>query len=141
MWRMLFLFMVAKYTRKAQLKSDPVHLVLEQPASQKAYKPEVVSLWDTGEWQSLRKEFQLKEVTFNQGKLGGLATKPTTLGTTFDMNVEEFEMPPPQAGRNVTSSKQLEQWAPGLMNAVSAPIIKEIYKQSPQVKALSWMNM
>ena len=72
MWRMLFLFMVAEYTRKAQLKSDPIHLVLEQPASQKAYKPEVVSLWDTGEWQSLRKEFQLKEVTFNQGKLGGL---------------------------------------------------------------------
>ena len=47
-------------------------------------------------------------------------------------------MPPQQPERHVTSSKQLERWAPGLMNAISASIIKEVYKQSPQLKVLSW---
>ena len=79
MWRMLFLFMVAEYTRRAQMKVDPVHLVLEQPASPKSYEPEAVSFWDTKEWKGIRDEFKLNEVTFNQGNLGGLAPKPTTL--------------------------------------------------------------
>ena len=79
MWPMLFLFMVAEYTRRAQMKVDPVHLVLEQPASPKSYEPEAVSFWDTKEWKGIRDEFKLNEVTFNQGNLGGLAPKPTTL--------------------------------------------------------------
>eukprot|EP00435_Cladocopium_sp_Y103_P009390 s5129_g2.t1 len=136
LWRMLFLFMVAEYTRRAQLRPHPVQLVIEQPASPKAYAPEVVSFWDTKEWQSLRTEFQLKEVTFNQGDHGGLAPKPTTLGTTFDLCMEDFQRPPQQL--EVTSSKQLERWAPGLMDAVGAAIIKEVFKQQPQLKALTF---
>eukprot|EP00435_Cladocopium_sp_Y103_P018403 s5448_g4.t1 len=138
MRRMLFLFIIAEYSRKAQLKPDPVHLVLEQPASPREYQPEVVSFWDTKEWHGLRDEFGLKEVTFNQGCLGGLAPKPTTLGTTFDMCMDDFVMPPAQPDRNVTSSKQLERWAPGLMNAISTSIIKEVFKEKPQLKVLSW---
>ena len=137
MWRMLFLFMVAEYTRRAQMKADPVHLVLEQPASPRSYEPEAVSFWDTKEWKGIRDEFKLNEVTFNQGNLGGLAPKPTTLGTTFDLCMEDYERPL-QRDQEVKSSKQLERWAPGLMDAVGAATVKEVFKQTPQLKALTF---
>ena len=138
LWRMVFLYMVAEYTRRAQLKPEPVHFALEQPASPRPYQPEVVSFWDTSEWQGIQKEFNLREVTFNQGSLGGLAMKPTTLGTTFDLCMDDFSMPSQQPERNVSSSKQLERWAPGLMNAVSSSLIKDVFKQPVKLKTLSW---
>ena len=121
LWRMVFLYMVAEYTRRAQLKPEPVHFALEQPASPKAYQPEVVSFWDTRGWKGIQKEFNLREITFNQGSLGGLAMKPTTLGTTFDLCMDDFSMPTQQPERGVSSSKQLERWAPGLMNGLALP--------------------
>ena len=135
---MVFLYMVAEYTRRAQLKPEPVHFALEQPASPRAYQPEVVSFWDTSEWKGIQKEFNLREVTFNQGSLGGLAMKPTTLGTTFDLCMDDFSMPSQQPERNVSSSKQLERWAPGLMNAVSSSPVKDVFKQPVKLKTLSW---
>ena len=69
-------------------------------------------------------------MTFNQGNLGGLAPKPTTLGTTFDLCMEDYERPL-QRDQEVKSSKQLERWAPGLMDAVGAATVKEVFKQTP----------
>ena len=79
LWRMVFLYMAAENTRRAQLKPDPVHFALEQPSSPRAYQPEVVSFWDTSQWKGIQREFNLREINFNQGSLGGLAVKPTTL--------------------------------------------------------------
>ena len=137
LWRMLFLYMISEYVRKAQLRSDPVHLALEQP-SPRAYQPAAVPFRDTPEWRGLQEEFQLKEVTFNQGSLGGLAAKPTTLGTTLDMNMKDHEMDPPQPVQPVESSKQLERWAPGLMNALSEAVITQVFKKDPQLRALTY---
>ena len=67
---------------------DPV-LSLEQPASPKQYKPEVVSFWDTTEWKQLKEEFNLKECTFQQGHLGGKTAKPTTFGGSLDLHPED----------------------------------------------------
>lgn len=127
MWRMLFLYMIAEYSRRAQLLPGRVQLALEQPASPRSYQPEAVSIWDTEHRQGIRDEFQLKEVTFNQGDLGGPVPKPTTLGTTFDMCPEDFGMPPQDPPTPITSSKQLERWALGLMNAISHAIIIQVY--------------
>ncbi|CAL1154020.1 unnamed protein product [Cladocopium goreaui] len=138
LWRMIFLYMISEYVRKAQLRPDPVHFALEQPASPKTYQPAAVSFWDTTEWHDLRKEFQLKEVTFNQGCLGGMATKPTTLGTTFDLCLEDHKMGPLLPAQPVESSKQLERWAPGLMNAVSEAVITQVFKGTPQLRALTY---
>lgn len=54
MWRMIFLGIVGTYLRQARKEPDPFIFSLEQPASPKEYKPEVVSLWDTTQWASLK---------------------------------------------------------------------------------------
>ena len=70
-WRMVFVFMVATYMRRAMRISEKVAFALEQPASPRSYMPEVVSWWETWEWTEIAKEFGLKEVTFMQGEMGG----------------------------------------------------------------------
>ena len=97
----------------------------------------MVSFWETPEWRGLQEEFQLKEATFNQGNLGGLAAKPATLGTTFDLSMKDHEMDPPHPAQPVESSKRLERWGQGLMNALSEAVITQVFKKDPQLRTLT----
>ena len=45
LWRMIFLAMASNYINEARKDPRPVGFTLEQPASPKDYKPEVVSFW------------------------------------------------------------------------------------------------
>ena len=63
MWRMVSLAMVDHYLRKARGCPHSMGFGVEQPASPKDYKPEVVSWWDTQEWRDLREEFGWSEST------------------------------------------------------------------------------
>ena len=84
LWRQIFLFMIASYSRRARGHDHPLAFVLEQPSSPKHYMPEVVSFWDQWEWQEIKKEFSLKETchseeprrrsnkAYNSGNLFGL---------------------------------------------------------------------
>ena len=89
LWRMVFLGMVASHLRKARREPDPFIFSLEQPASPREYKPEVVSFWDTPQWTSLKEEFEWEETTFSQRPLGGAATKPTTFGGNLQLTPED----------------------------------------------------
>ena len=62
MWRASFVFMVAFYMGEARALPS-VLFSLEQPASPRAHKPEVVSWWDTKEWFQLKKEFGFQDRT------------------------------------------------------------------------------
>ena len=64
LWRMIYLYMISNYIKKAREK---------QPESPKGYMAKAVSFWDTKEWAAIKGEFNLTEVTFNQGDHRGKA--------------------------------------------------------------------
>ena len=140
MWRMIFVFMVAEYLRQARREEKEVKLALEQPASPRDYRPEVVSWWDTSEWKKLAEEFSLKEYTFNQGDLGGAAKKPTTFGGNLALDL------PDNKGLGSTrfsgphlKSKDLARWSPGTMVMVTKALRKEVFgEEQRRIGAVSW---
>ena len=138
LWRMVFLFLVAKYVREARQIPKPVGFLLEQPASPKDFEPEVVSWWDTTEWKALQEDLGLSEITFRQGALGGAAPKPTTVGTNLEIDVEKHEMKRGEHTKEVKGSKDLARWAPGLMNSVAQAILEQVVEVKIKLKPLSW---
>ena len=137
LWRMIFLYMVGSYVKQASDEKAKVGFVLEQPASPKDYMPKVVSLWDQQDWKELSKEFGLEELTVNQGDYGGAAVKPTTFANNLSMQPStprRFS----GGGKEVSSSKELSRWAPGIMNMVSKALKQEVLKEKMVMKAMTW---
>ena len=139
LWRMIYLYMVAHYM--AQARGLPkVHFALEQPASPHSYMPETVSFWDTEEWKQVKEEFQLEETTFEQKSLGGPATKPTTIGGSLKIDVEDHRWRRGRSYEKVSSSKDLARWPPGLMHMIATALQEQVLHQDVQLKALSWQE-
>ena len=137
LWRMIFLFIVGSYVKQAVDSGSKVGFLLEQPASPKGYIPAVVSLWDQDDWKEVSEEFDLEELTVNQGDYGGPAVKPTTFANNISM---QPTTPRRSSGcrQAVSSSKELSRWAPGVMNMVSKALKQEVLKESVVMKAMSW---
>ncbi len=130
MMRMIVLFLVSSYVRKAEdLMSDPWFL-LEQPADPVAKNEEVVSWWRTPQWKSLAKEFSFQA-------LGGECNKMTTLGGNLPVNVGPFKMSRKPNFKRVQDSKSLSRWAPRMMDAISTALIQHAFKQEPCLSQLS----
>ena len=142
MWRMLFLQMVSTYAARARGATKDPLFSLEQPASPKSYKPEVVSFWDTKEWHKLKKEFGWFEETFEQGSLGGKSPKPTTFGGSLKLTVEEYKTGDRRRPERVKNSRELSRWPPALMRmlATEFELMKQVYKIDPKIKQLSWQE-
>eukprot|EP00438_Fugacium_kawagutii_P013287 Skav225459 [mRNA] locus=scaffold881:75571:82572:- [translate_table: standard] len=140
MWRMIFLFMISTYMKKAMGKKEKVAFIVEQPSTPREYKPEVVSWWDTKEWAKLREEFQLTETHVKQGTMGGLSQKPTTFGGNVDLPAEEYQRRKREARGEVRSSKDLSRWAPGVMSMIASSLMIEVMKEVPKMKAMSWQE-
>ena len=138
LWRMIFLYMISTYVRRARGEKGRTWFSMEQPASPSSYQPEVVSLWDTKEWCDIKKEFDLVETTFNQGDLGGDAVKPTTFGGNLELKVEEHERKRRGKLKDVKDSKELARWAPGVMNMVAQALMEQLFEKEVKIKALSW---
>ena len=64
MWRMITLFIVATYVRRAFGISKKVGFATKQPASSKDRILECVSIWDQDDWKDIKNEFDLEELTF-----------------------------------------------------------------------------
>ena len=101
----------------------------------------MVSFWDTKEWSALKKEFSFKEETFEQGRLGGLSTTPTTFGGTLELDVEGHQMRKRRSVEKVSGSKHLSRWAPGVMTMVGSALMKQVYNKIPKMWELSWTSM
>ena len=140
MWRMLFLQMVSTYAARARGATKDPLFSLEQPASPKSYKPEVVSFWDTKEWHKLKKEFGWFEETFEQGSLGGKSPKPTTFGGSLKLTVEEYKTGDRRHPERVKNSRELSRWPPALMRMLATELMKQVYKIDPKIKQLSWQE-
>ena len=138
LWRMIYLYMISNYLKKADGKVMDTRFLLEQPASPKEYMPEVVSFWDTREWAQIKEEFNFVEVTMNQGDHGGKAMKPTTFGGDLTLKV------PPQRPcghikrETIKNSKELSRWAPGVMTMVATAIVEGVLSDEVSMRSLSW---
>eukprot|EP00438_Fugacium_kawagutii_P027097 Skav203917 [mRNA] locus=scaffold228:326406:331875:+ [translate_table: standard] len=87
--RMLTLYILAEEIRDRALH-PPTAFAVEQPEDPKEYRhPEEVqelgfmSMWRTDEWLSFEREFGMRRISFDQGCMGHLKRKPTTLGTNI----------------------------------------------------------
>ena len=137
MWRMITLFIVATYVRRAFGITKGVGFAMEQPASARDQVPDCVSIWDQEDWKDIKKEFNLEELNLNQGDYGGLVKKPTTIANNIEIQPGRtwkkgsMRNPP-------MDSKQLSRWAPGLMNMVAEALKRWSEGESGALKALSW---
>ena len=122
--------------------SSLVAFRLEQPQEVARYMApenplvgEVPSWWSNPMWLSYADEAGLFEVDFNQGPLGHVSDKPTTVGTNLpdlrDLQGLKGETKGPWKG----DSKQLATWAPGLVEAIALALRKwpqyKVYRVTP----------
>ena len=139
LWRMVFLYMVANYVSKARSHSQ-VHFALEQPASPQEYMPQTVSFWDTKQWKELKAEFNFEEITFEQKRMGGPATKPTTVAGTLELDAGDDRWTKGKSYAKISNSKALARWPPGLMHMMATAIVEQVLHQEVPIKALSWQE-
>ena len=144
--RMLWLHALATAGRRVNPStprmSSLVAFLLEQPQEVARYMApenplvgEVPSWWSNPMWLSYADEAGLFEVDFNQGPLGHVSDKPTTVGTNLpdlrDLQGLKGETKGPWKG----DSKQLATWAPGLVDAIALALRKwpqyKVYRITP----------
>ena len=140
MWRSLMVYMVSFEMRKllpGRSGNCEVKLGLEQPADPSHYMPEVVSFWKTEEWRRMKRHYGLQEHTFNQSAWGGKAVKPTTFGGNLLLNLPE-DVGEMVGKEEVSSSKELARWAPGMVKEVAVQLQKQVWGREVKLKPLSW---
>ena len=133
--RMLWLHALATAGRRVNPSiprmSSLVAFLLEQPQEVARYMApenplvgEVPSWWSNPMWLSYADEAGLFEVDFNQGPVGHVSDKPTTMRTNLpdlrDLQGLKGETKGPWKG----DSKQLAAWAPGLVDAIALALRK-----------------
>ena len=145
LWRLMFLGVVGDFVRKSIDPSDEMIFAVEQP-EEPHYKPEVVSLWWTPEWKSLKEELGWGETAFNQGDLvhqpETKPIKPTKFGGNLDLRIST-EKNPLAVGRAMAGSgdsKSLSRWVPKLMDYVADALCRQAFgeKDEIKVKAMTW---
>ena len=140
MWKMILIYLVAKWSRRVKYgegRRGHVSYLVEQPAPPE-YRPQVVSFWWTSQWKALMEMENLELKVIRQGDYGGLAVKPTGLGT--DLQIEQGRLCSEAKARPTDGSgdsKSLSRWTPGLMRAIAVAVCKELSKKI-SLKALNW---
>ena len=138
LWRMVFLFMVGTYYRRARQISTPIGFLVEQPASPHEYVPEIFNFWRTDQWAKIKEEFNFHETTFQQGQLGGQVPKPMNFGGNLQLEVRKHKMRKRSSQGEVKNSKNLARWSPGTMNMVAEALLTQVHRQEPKLRPLSW---
>ena len=154
--RMLWLHALATAGRRVNRPmphlSSLVAFLLEQPQEVARYMAlenplvgEVPSWWPNPMWLSYADEAGLFEVDFNQGPLGHVSDKPTTVGTNLpdlrDLQGLKGETKGPWKG----DSKQLATWAPGLVDAIALALRKwpqyKVYRVTRLIGKDTWRTI
>ena len=138
LFRMLALYVLREDVR---LPVEPqTALAIEQPEDPARYRPEeeveakgFMSIWRTKEWEAFATKYQVRLLHFDQGPMGHIKRKPTTLAVVLkELHVlNEVRGPPSGVSeaqhpdrRDMTmqqrceDSKQWAAWAPGLKVAI-----------------------
>ena len=141
MMRMVVLFLVSSYVKKAKGATHHPWFLLEQPADPYHKNEEVVSWWRTPQWKAIKDEFNFTELTFDQFHLGGECNKMTTVGGSLPVSIDPFQVKrkAPLKGR-IHDSKSLSRWAPGMMDAIATSLMQHGLRQEPRMAQLSWAD-
>eukprot|EP00438_Fugacium_kawagutii_P021543 Skav211544 [mRNA] locus=scaffold5431:11157:19385:- [translate_table: standard] len=152
--RMLALYVLAEEIRDGTTH-PPTAFAVEQPEDPRDYRdPQEVqelgfmSMWRTDEWLSFEREFNMKRISFDQGCMGHLKRKPTTLGTNL-MALWELDgmrgggvyTGPTKAPLSMQASKSMKErcaesktwaeWAPGLKKALAMVLQRWLETSQP----------
>ena len=137
MLRLIMLFLVAEETRKAGGaigRQDQTGFLIEHPSSPDNM-PDVVSWWLTDQWKRLQGTYSLTTYDLDQGELGGLAFKPTTLGTNMVLAFPEQRvrgkarlrrddgMSPEEIAQQ---TKSLARWCPVMMSGIAEACMRTV---------------
>ena len=76
------------------------------------------SFWETRLWKFFQREAQTRQVSFDQGAMGGSAINRTTLGTNIHSLLALNELRVPEGEEMPERSDQDFIWSPGLVNAI-----------------------
>ena len=131
------------HSREHQAVDPQVAFLLEQPADPQEYMAEsdpvfheAPSFWATSLWQLCSQEAGLMKVSFNQGAMGHITPKATSLGTNLvelsvlqDMK-EQGPMPKYQG-----LSHALATWSPGMSWGIDLALKR--WLQRPKLSALT----
>ena len=137
------------YMRQVKRQRPDAELLLEQPQDPEewaSWAPDCPSFLVWPETRQLVSDLELCEVRVNQGKMGHATKKPTTLITDVP-EVKQLEMAattvqetkaswPDQLQDRMVLSKQLAQWAPGLVEVLKIAMRRKI-NSNPSLKALN----
>ena len=144
MWRGLMLYVIQEEVRRAVGGSDGEKMILsvEQPADPTHYMPEVVTFWKTEPWIRMRQRYDLWHQTFNQGRFGGAAEKPTTFAGNLLLNLVESHQQDGEGevrrAETAYSSRDLARWAPGVMREIATQLQKVVFQRKVRFMKLSW---
>ena len=148
MLRLVVLYLVAEETRKAGgaiNQQDKTGLLIEHPAAPED-NPEVVSWWWTSQWKALRNTYNLSTYDLDQGELGGLAYKPTTLGTNMILSFPEQKVKNTKKIRRengmspeeiAMQTKSLARWCPVMMSGIAEACMRTV-GQAVKRRLYSW---
>ena len=71
--------------------------------------------------------------------IGGLAAKPTTLGTTFDLNMKDHEMDPPHPAGQLKAQSNLKGGQTGIDECSErGGEFTQVFKKDAQLRALTY---
>ena len=140
MMRMVVLYLISNYVKKARGSKQKPWFLLEQPADPYYKNQDVVSWWRTPQWKALKEEFEFVETTFDQLHLGGECNKMTTLGGNIPVAIDRFLIQKKAVKGRVHDSKSLSRWAPKMMDAIATALIQHVLKQEPRLAQLSWQD-
>ena len=145
--RSLWLMVRAK---RARLR--PVLFVKEQPQDPNTYLPpekqgDFPCYFEFPEWKSVESLIDLKLLNFDQGRLGHVRQKPTTLATNVksldyldELRVDHtFERKPlPDLKQRIAESSGWSAWAPGLKKAIVEALKLELGNiEDPSLKKMT----
>ena len=136
------------YMRRVKLMNPNAEILLEQPQDPREWAQDgthcpTFLIWP--ETQAMIRDLQLREVRVNQGRMGHATTKPTTLVTDIpEVHALEDESRarqpmsswPEDLQARMQLSKQLAQWAPGLVAVLKIAMRRKV-DSGPALKALS----
>lgn len=81
---------MAQECRKAEGRKDNVNFVLEHPSPPEEM-PEVVAIWRTSAWKTLKELYHLQECEVDQGRLGKWSFETHYLGYQFEVGVSKAD--------------------------------------------------
>ena len=148
MLRMIMIYLVAEETRKAGgaiNDQDRTGFLLEHPSAPEDH-PEVVSWWRTQPWRRLQEAYKLTTYDLDQGELGGLAYKPTTLGTNMTLAFPEHRVQGQAKMRReigmtveeiARQTKLLARWCPVMMSGIAEASMRTV-GQAVKRRLFSW---